>query len=219
MKKKNFIVILILFLAFGFSINVNADGVAIEGKDNTGLLDVLKGVYEKGPQYKTISETSDMVEVYGRSVCDATTNTCDYSYYSLGSNLNNYFSSYIVCSNGASSIGYNLSQAATGASSQYKGSYTGDEDIIVYWQEDYYVTCITDSTSGSSYEGTTQLENSGNSSTGSSSGNVSGDYPSSDTEDNVDTGVFTYYVILALIAAGSYILLIASKKHNFFKKI
>ena len=176
----------------------------------------MKNGYDNGRVNVNLkSGESNYITVYGKSNCSVSSGVCDYTYFGY-TKVEDYFTKHMVCANGETSIGFS-SDKGNVASAAYKGAWTGSEDVEAYWTEVYEVKCLTN-ISNNTLGSSTTLENSGTSSDGS--GNVSGDFPSSDgTVENEDTGVFTYYVVLLVIALGSYVLLLMSKKHNLFKKI
>lgn len=210
MKKNSFIVLLVLFLIFGFNLDVKASGIGKPGDDNYA---VFQQEFEDGPKNITISSPSgEIVQVYGRSECDPSTNKCTYAYYTYGIEVDTYFRNHIKCSGGQTKIGYKEEQVASDAA-PYKGDYKDteplEEKLTVYWEEEYTLVCLDNEDVNDDYNqvilGNTSSEN---------------NYPSSGgSVENEQTGIATYYVVLIVIALASYGVMLISKKFNLFKNI
>ena len=218
--KKSLILSILLISLFSFNLTVKADGYVKKGDAGASA---YENMFNAGPSKITLQSliNGNVVKVYGKSECSVETKQCTYAYFSLGTSVESYFEQYISCSGGETKIEYQHI-GSPDVLKVYKGlaDYNETSNEVVYWQEDYSVSCLSDSDSVTN--GYTDITLNGSSSSGSDSsgGNVSGDYPSSDgTVDGGETGVITYYIVLGIIAIGAYGLLLVSKKYNLFKKI
>jgi len=214
---KRFVTYLIVcfITIFGFCCCVDAARIqsGIEGVDDVSQ---LKSGYESGLKSITISSPNQAIEVYGKSVCSATSKNCTSQYQGLqpGEGVEEFLKKAIQCSGGETNINYQFNGSG---GNDYKGSYSGTEDVTAYWTDVYYITCVTTSAG----ENNVSLGDSGNE---GSVGNTNTQtttkpYNSSTTEQSPDTGVETYYIVLILIAAVSYGFMLLVKKYNLFKSI
>ena len=232
MKNKFTSFLLVFVMLFSFAASVNAEEIAqaaVKGVQSDELFNSLKDEYDNGIVEMPISQENQEVIVYGHSICSADSG-CDYTYQGVeSSEVEELLASAVSCSDGSTSINYSL-RASTAAA--YKSS-SYEYDHEVYWSEIYTVTCTSDGTldigdSGSDgsvddddsddYVEQGGSSGSGSGSSGSGSGSGSG-YESSTAEDNVDTGVETYYIILIVVAIVSYAIMKVVKKYNLFKNI
>ena len=217
MKKSLIKVFLTLICTLCFSLNVFAastpyvEGV---GEDEYGL----KTKYNSFKK-TTVSEENTTVTLYGKSVCDGSKCTLTYS-ASNNSSYKDALAKAVTCSNGEKNITYQF----TGSSNNDIKENNNDKlDGTAYWDEDYSVSCTTES-SGSYVVNLSDDSSSSNSSssstttTGESQGSTS-DYSSSSTVSNEKTGVNTYFVVLGVVAIISYSFMICVKKFNLFKNI
>lgn len=227
MRNKILIITILLVVFVGVKLNVFAATYQECNSDSSSC--TFKAEYEKAFSKEVTS--SDTVTVYARSVCSS--GSCTYRYQGQYSDVGDVLKKGIKCTNGESYINYKLSSSG-GASFKGTSTYEG----TVYWNEDYVVTCTTNSTSTSDSKNVALKESSssgntsGNTSSDSSSGtsdtstgtstgtSTSGDsYQSSDTVDNEETGVNTYFIVLGIVAIISYGFMLVVKKYNLFKKI
>lgn len=230
MKNKIFIIIFSLMFIVSMRVNVYADGISgIEGSDN---YTTLKKEYDKGVITQTVSNSSTIITLYGKSDCDGS--SCEVTYAaSKNSNFKDALVKSVTCSNGEKNIVYQ--EGASGKNKQYNENNPNNYDGVVYWSEDYGVTCTSESTGGStlsignsSSSTNTSNGSSSSSSSGSSSNETqnsstnttgsSGNYSSTTTVNNENTGVNTYFMVLGLVAFISYIFMIIVKKYNLFSK-
>ena len=229
MKKINYFIIVTILL-FAFSINVTAASYAPDdGTTNQTLTDLKKG-FSSTPSLSVTGQ--GFVKVYGKSICYARSQKCDYQYQTLniGQAVEELLKN-VKCTNGEKNITYTNNGSggtAYGLNSNNLGTYSGTEaltsDTTYYWSEDYYVTCTNNSTSSSSGQKVLNISDSGNSSSNNSSTNSDTNnttttkaYNSSTTVDNSTTGVETYYIVLGIVAILCYSLMLIIKKYNKFK--
>ena len=210
--KKGFIICLFAFALFlGLSKNVMASHAFENIPEHKSLWDELYNDF-MNPEKVSIGNSTETITVYGLSTCDPVDDSCEYKYAGLNTkNVTDYLKSVVTCSNGENYIGYKVKD--TSESNNYKISYNGDpidEQTRIVWTEDYYVKCMS---SESTTDDFTSVDLGNNDISG---GGNQGD---GGTVDNPDGGVFTYYLVLAIIAFISYVLMILVKKFNVFKKI
>lgn len=201
------------------------NSAAVEGSDN---YNEFKEAYETN-QKITLDSSGD-VTIYGKAVCTKDPKSCSVTYQGDNSKYEDSLASSVVCSNGAAYIRYQ-DRGSGGVS--YNATNDADYEGTVYFTNTYYVTCTNISYGSSTVplaeektEPTTSPSTGDSStsnpsgSTGSSSGTTSGsDYQSSTTEKSPQTGITTYYIILAIVAIISYSIMLIVKKFNLFKKI
>ena len=217
MKK---IMLFIMLMMFGFTINVNAANKVVKPEDNE--FNSYKTQYEKGIQKSTING-SGIITLYGYSSCQ--TGSCTYKYANTNQDFKEVLKQAVVCSGGEkyTEIFYGtfisggekyIIYQTTGGADGYKSSNSANYSGEVYWSEDFSITCTNTSTSS-----TVTLNNSTAQPTTQAS-NGSGDYGSSGgTTTNEDQGVETYYIILGIVGIITYLLTIVVKKQNLFKKV
>jgi len=202
MKK---IMLFIMLMMFGFTINVNAANKVVKPEDSE--FNSYKTQYEKGIQKSTING-SGIITLYGYSSCQ--TGSCTYKYANTNQDFKEVLKQAVVCSGGEKYIIYQTTGGADGYKSSNSANYSGE----VFWSEDFSITCTNTSTSS-----TVTLNNSTAQPTTQAS-NGSGDYGSSGgTTTNEDQGVETYYIILGIVGIITYLLTIVIKKQNLFKKV
>ncbi len=207
MNKKITYVCLILMGSFVFNLNVFAD--IASAKMGDANYDQLKEAYEKELEEQTQTIDSEgTITIYGKSDC-ISGGKCEYN-YSDGKTADELVSTITRCSGGETSITSVLSGSG---GEDYKDVNPNDYNGTVYWSEMYYVTCKAG-------EAETPTDPSAPSTpTNPSSTTTTKKYESSSTENSPETGVTTYYVVLGVIALISYLLMLAVKKGNLFKKI
>ncbi len=222
--KKRILILVAIFISFiSFRNDIfAANDYAKEGDTNYST---LKSLYDGGLSKFNISSSNTLITLYGKSVCSSGSN-CVYQYDNSGTtSFEEILKKYVSCSNGEKYITY---QSTGSGGSDFKGDNNTNYTGTVYWSEDYYITCtssqtgdttigVTNSNTGSSTDNNSSNTSETNSSTSSSSSN--NDYSSSSTEKSPQTGVETYYIVLAILAVISYGSLLLVKKLNLFKKI
>lgn len=217
MKNKISFIIVLLVAFIGISLSVSAATYQECNSDSDSSC-TFKALYEKS--FSEEITTSKDVTVYARSTCS--NGTCKYTYQGQYSDVGDVLSRGIKCKNGESHINYTLTSSG-GASFKGTSTYEG----TVYWSEDYRITCTNDSSASSEGKNVLLKETSssggstsGSSSSGSTGTSTSGDnYQTSDTVDNEELGVNTYFIVLGIVAIISYGFMIVVKKYNLFKKI
>ncbi len=200
MKKKILLSLLIMGLVAA-KVNVNAATSATPGDTNYST---LQSSYNAGIQSKTIS-SGDWITIYGKSVCDSN-GSCEHSYVTGLKKREDVLSKTVKCSGGEKNISFDTNISSGQADSYTDTSGNAVKSATVYWSEDIYVTCTSDSNGNipSANEGTTNIEN---------------NYSGATTTQNPQTGVNTYFIILSVVAVISYAFMIFVKKFNLFKKI
>ena len=215
--KKQILLLVLISLCF-IRLNVFADASnAVPGAPNYNDLKGLYDEYNSGNKFYNIS-SSDIITLYGKSVCSGT--SCTYSYAGISSkNYEDALKKFVKCTNGEANINYSVGGSGK---EDFVSDNTQNVDGTVYWGEEYQVTCTTENSG---------LEINNNVSSNSTTtkqpttttrvGNVSSnnEYDSSNTTDNPEQGVETYYIILGIIAFLSYIITVLVKKQNKFKNI
>ena len=172
----------------------------------------FKSEYDKGIQTNSISSKGSIV-IYGYSKCN--NGSCTYSYVGGHSDYKEVLKKSVKCTGGEKYI--NFQQVSQVKKDQADDNYTGE----MYWNEDYEITCTNTSSSN-----TVELSNSVNTGSSNNSNNInsggsnnsSNEYDSADTTDPSNTGVETYYIILAVVGIITYAISVIIKKQNLFKK-
>lgn len=206
--KRKFLVSVLMISIVGIKLNVNAANAYVTSSSDSDY-NTLKSGYEAGITKTNIS-SSNTVTLYGTSNCNGS--SCTYNYVGNNSSFETVLSKSVVCTNGEKYISYQ--STGEGGKKDFMTDNKAGHTGVVYWSEDYYVTC-TSNDSGST---TVTLENTANSTVDDSS-NTNNNYNSSSTVKNEQTGVNTYFIILGLVAVISYVFMIFVKKFNLFKKI
>lgn len=210
MNKKITYLCLILMGSFVFNLNVFAD--IASAKMGDANYDQLKQAYEKKVEEQTQTIDSEgTITIYGKSDC-VSGGKCEYQ-YSDGKTADELVASITRCSGGETSITSVLSGSG---GEDYKDVNPNDYNGTVYWSEMYYVTCKA-SEAETPTEPSTPSTSTDPSTTTTTT--TTKKYESSSTENSPETGVTTYYVVLGIIALVSYLLMLAVKKGNLFKKI
>lgn len=205
MKKKIFLVTLFVISIISIKLNVNAANTYATSSSDADY-NTLKSSYDTGITKTSIS-SSDTVTLYGTSNCNGS--SCTYNYVGNNSSFETVLSKSVICTNGEKYISYQ--STGEGGKKDFMTDNKAGHTGVVYWSEDYYVTCVSNN-SGST---TVTLANT----TVGESSNTNNNYNSSSTVKNEQTGVNTYFVILGLVAVISYVFMIFVKKFNLFKKI
>lgn len=219
MRNKLITICSILICMFCFSLNVFAEATSV--KETDSQFSTMKSQYNNFNNGERISVTnSEIITLYGKSECNGT--SCKLTY--AGTNSSDFkeaLSTLITCTNGEKNIIYQV--GGTGKDDfkeDNKDKYSG----TVYWSEEYQVTCST-STSGDT---NVLLNNSNNTNTTTTTTTTTrvitnndnnNEYNSSTPEDNPQTGVTTYFIVLSVIALVSYGIMLLAKKYNLFKSI
>ena len=206
MKKKIFILSLLMIGLASINVHVNAaNSYATSSSDAT--YNTLVSGYNNNKITKTSISTSGTVTLFGYSNCNGT--SCTYHYAGNITTFEEALKKSVVCTGGEKYISYQ--STGEGGKKDFmtdnKAAHNGD----VYWSEDYYVTCTSNSG-----ENTVQLENTVDTNTDVT---IEQDYNSSTTVKNEQTGVNTYFVVLGIVAIISYGFMVLTKKFNLFKKI
>ena len=226
MKKGIINIVLIVISMFMININVYAANAGSSAAGTT-LYNELKSNYDKNKSSlsKTSINNSGMVTLYGYSSCNGS--SCSINYMGISSKVEEALAKAVTCSNGEKYINYQ--NTGTGGATDFmednKAKLNGD----AYWSVDYQVTCTTSKTGTSNVElsntsnsGTNSgnnTTNNGSNSTASSTTTTNTNYNTSSTTNNENTGVNTYFVVLGLVAIISYVFMLCVKKYNLFKNI
>lgn len=227
MKKGIINIVLIVISMFMININVYAANAG-SGDAGTTLYNELKSNYDKNKSSlsKTSINGSGMVTLYGYSSCNGT--SCSINYMGVSSKVEEALAKAVTCSNGEKFINYQ--NTGTGGATDFMEDNKAELNGDAYWSVDYQVTCTTSKT------GTSNVELSNTSNSGTNSGNnttnngsnstvntttttTKSNYNTSTTTNNENTGVNTYFVVLGLVALISYIFMLCVKKYNLFKNI
>lgn len=233
--KKNILLITMCICVALFGINTNVYAAASSpdnGSSYEDLAELKKGYNNSNPTLNVKSK--GFVTIYAKSECSASTKKCTYQYQglSVGESADKLLSSAVKCENGESYISYNADYVQSGGTDvkdEWKGNDSKTSDTTYYWSEDYYITCSNTAPSEGSGQvslgssggsnSTGSSSNTGNTSSNGTSSSSSQNYSSSTTVNNSDTGVETYYIVLAIIAVVAYALMFVVKKYNLFKNI
>ena len=230
--KKIKLYLLILISIFCININVFAESTSATKTDN-GIYDnetkynELKKYFDNGIKTQNVSK-SEIVTIYGKSVCDAS--GCNHEYIGGNTDFKTVLTKSVKCTNGEKYIIYQL--ASSGKADTFKA--TDGSELIgdAYWSEEYLVTCTNESgnntissntstgsnnTNTNSNNGTSNNTNTNNGTSNNTSQNNG--YNTSTTTPNPEQGVETYYIILVAVAVISYFVVFMIKKHNLFKKV
>ena len=220
MNKKILISMLLISL-FTIKTTVFAESntYAKEGESNYNS---LQSSYKQGITTTTINGSGE-VKLYGYSDCD--NSGCTYSYMNQSSSVTveNILAQMVKCSNGEKYINYtDYGSAGDGFKTNNSSKYIGK----VYWTESYYVTCTTDNTAvqlnntnGNNNSNQTTTTTTTTTSVTNNTTNNDSEYNSSNTTDNPEQGVETYYLVLGITVIISYVFMLIVKKYNLFKKI
>lgn len=232
MKKNILLITICLSLAIiGIKTDVYAAASAPDnGSSSTNLSELKSGYNNSNPTLNVKSK--GFVTIYAKSECDPSTKKCTYQYQglSVGESADKLLSRAIKCENGESYVSYNADQIQSGGNDvkdEWKNPLSAKTTI--YWSEDYYITCsntapaegsgqVSLGNSGSN-SGSSSSSSSNNSSTTGTSSGTNQTYGSSTTVNNSDTGIETYYIVLAVIAVLAYAVTFLVKKYNLFKNI
>lgn len=234
MKNRFLYLIVILIAIFSFNSKVFAvtASLGVVGTDSNASS--LKSSFDAGIPTLNVSGSQE-VEVFGKSVCSASSGTCTHVYQGVNSDdIKDLLQVAVKCTNGETKIQYNPTPTVSVAGDYKSGSsYTETSDLTAYWNEGYQVTCTSSSTgsnivgleSSTTSSSTSSSSSSNSTSSGSSTGsNTSSstsnqNYSSSTTETSPETGVETYYIVLGIVAILSYIIMVVVKRYNLFKNI
>ena len=210
--KKISLVLTLLISVFLINIHVFAEISVGGATEEQSTFSKYKSEFNN-PKQQTINDSGFAV-VNGHSVCSGSSCTVSYSSYngSTSSDFRDALKSNVVCSNGEKYITYQESETSGGAGWKTDNSaqYTGE----AYWTESYYVTCTTSGSGSSTVALKFTLDDSSSSSSSSSN-----NYGTSSTVNQEQTGVESYFIVLALVALVSYVLMLCVKKFNLFKSI
>lgn len=206
--RKKLLISLVVVALLGVKLEVSADNAYATSADSN--YNTLKNGYNNNILSKVnVSSSNATVTLYGMSDCSGS--SCTYNYAGSNKNFKDALSQAVVCSNGEKYISYQIT--GEGGKTNYmednKANYTG----TVYWSEDYYVTCTTNSNSGD------VIETSNDTTTTTTTTTTTKVYSGSTTTENPQTGVNTYFIVLGIIAVVSYGFMVIVKKNNLFKKI
>lgn len=195
---KNFSIICLMVISL-FILNLNVYAMATNALPGDDNYSELQSSYDKGI-VKTDVTNSSVVTIYGKSDCNGT--SCTVSYAGGKTDYEDVLKQSINCINGEKSITAQVT--GTSGKRQYAESNEAKYNGIVYWSEEYHVTCTNN--------GTVTLENVSNSGAGNN-------FNSSTTVENEQTGVNTYFIVLGTVAVMSYGIMLLVKKYNLFKNI
>ena len=203
----------IIVLCSCFAINVNAENDhALEEDADYSSFQSTYNKYDNGE--KITVNGSEMITLYGKSDCNGSSCTYNYAGLSSGVSFENALAKYVVCSGNEKNITYQ--NTGSGGKTDFMQDNKAKYDGIVYWSEDYYVTCTSES-NGNNNVVLNQGVN--NTTTSPTTRPTNDDYNSSNTVPSPETGVTEYFIILGLVAIVSYVGMVFVKKLNLFKKI
>lgn len=219
MKRINLLMYLFIVSSL-FAINVNAASspaycehdLSQSCSNPTSDYTSKKSSFESGLKKYNIT-SSDTITLYGKSECNGT--SCSLSYADRITDFEEAIAKSVTCTNGEKYVTY---QNAGGGKSDYNTTNTAKLTGTAYWDEDYLITCTTNST-GTSTISIDETTNSNNTNTNTGNTSTNNGYDSSTTVDSENTGVSTYFVVLGLVAIISYSFMLSVKKFNLFKKI
>lgn len=213
--KRIFILIILLITVVTYKVDAVTNAIIDDGSSNEALT-ALKNKYNN-PNITNINDKG-FVEVFAKSECKTSNKLCKVTYQNLseGISIDEFLKKYVKCSNNAKYISYDPNNISSGGIN-YKGNYSGSNDITVYFSENYYVSCVEGSTVKQN-EHSVVLDGSASANETISS-NTKTSYESSSTVDNSSTGIETYYIVLGIIGLSAYIITLIVKKYNLFKKI
>lgn len=218
---KKYLMLCLMFLCFiGIRLNVFADEAATYATSSDNNYSEMQSMYNKYANGGKISVNGEqIVTIYGKSDCSGTSCTYNYAGLNTGQDFKAALSKTVTCSNGVNKISYSSINAS--AKNDFLEDNKANASGIVYWSEQYQVTCNANGIIEVEKE-QVEPDNGGNAGATDvdQGGNTSGgEFNTSTPEDNPDTGVSTYFVVLGMVSIVSYVCMIFVKKYNLFKKI